>query len=379
VHEILVPKLNSNDATYTLVEWLLQDGEEARAGQPVAVIETSKAAEDLVAPSSGLLHRTAEVHTECRFGDAIGYIFPAEQDRLEFLDSHETDGAGGEPAEGDILITEPARELIHQRGIGHGQLLALGKKIILRTDVENLIRGGAQAQTPAGVMHTLPRRQWAVADVVTHSHRQTPTAFSVIKISAVATSDLRRRLADQGQPVVGLPELMIRATAGLRERHPLFFGSYRDDDHTVLVPEGAHVAVTVDAGSGLYTPVIRDADRKKVAQIGAILREFQVKAAHGSFKELDLAHGNIGLSLNMYTGVILTHPIVLPSHTCMLSLSGIEREIVLEKSGAPGTRPYFHLGIAYDHRVVNGRDTMLFLRDIKITFETAERLDALLV
>jgi 2-oxoglutarate dehydrogenase E2 component (dihydrolipoamide succinyltransferase) len=378
VHEVLVPKLNNNDVTYTLVEWLFQNGEEVQADEPVAVIETSKAAEDLIASSPGVLHRAAEVHTECRFGDVIGYIFPTEQDRREFLDGREADGPDSEPIEGDMLVTEPARELIHQRGIGHDQLLALGKKIIIRTDVENLVRAGARAQTAAGVMHTLPRRQWAVADVVTRSHRQIPSAFSVIKISATSISDVRRRLADQGHQVVGLPEFLIRAAAGLRARHPLFFGSYQDDDHTVLVPDGTHVAVTVDAGRGLYMPVVRDAGQKTVAQIGELLREFHVKAAHESFKELDLAPGNIGLSLNMYTGVILTHPIVLPSHTCMLSLSGIERELVLRKSAAPTARPFFHLGIAYDHRAINGRDAMLFLRDIKITFESAERLTALL-
>jgi 2-oxoglutarate dehydrogenase E2 component (dihydrolipoamide succinyltransferase) len=375
--DIVVPKLNNNDATYTLVEWLFDDGQTVPPDGVVAVVETSKAAQDLVASQGGVLHRLVDVHTECRFGDVIGHLFATEEDRQRFLRTAGAAQRPAEPDEDDIVVTEPARKLIQQLGIGHEQLLALGRKVIKRADVEDLVRAGARAHTPSGVVHTLPRRQWAVADVVARSHGSIPTAFSVMKIYAGAALQARRKLAGATGRVIGVPELLIKVVAAVRERHPLFFGSFQDD-RTVLVPDGAHVGVTIDAGKGLYVPVVRDAHTRSVADIADTLKEFHGKAVHESFREADLAGANIGLSLNTYTDVILTKPIVLPGNTCMLSLCGLEQELVLRKPDGVAVRPYFQLGIAYDHRAVNGRDAMLFLRDIKARFEGRDRLDALL-
>ncbi|MFD0579610.1 2-oxo acid dehydrogenase subunit E2 [Dactylosporangium darangshiense] len=164
----------------------------------------------------------------------------------------------------------------------------------------------------------------------------------------------RARAACKG---VGVVELLVRAIGTLRERHPLCFGAYQDDGG-VLVPEGAHVAVTVDAGNGLYLPVVRDVAALSLEQIAAALAAMREAARAGTLRAEDLAGANIGLSVTNYADVVLTQPIIPPGMTCMLSLAGTQRT------------DRFALGIAHDHRVVNGRDAVIVLRDVKRVLET---------
>jgi 2-oxoglutarate dehydrogenase E2 component (dihydrolipoamide succinyltransferase) len=168
----------------------------------------------------------------------------------------------------------------------------------------------------------------------------------------------------------GTVELLVMALAGLRERYPLFFGAFQED-RTVLVPDGAHIGVTIDVGDGLYLPVIRDASSRSFNEIADALADFQRKARGNGFRPEELSGGNIGLSLSAYTDVIVSQPIVFPGHSCMVSLTGTQR---VREPGGVGT---FCLGLSYDHRVINGRDAVMFLRELKAVFERRGRLQAL--
>ncbi|GAA4262893.1 2-oxo acid dehydrogenase subunit E2 [Dactylosporangium darangshiense] len=339
MREIVLPKLNTNDVTYTLLEWYGDDGDAVTEGAVVALVETSKTAEDILAPAGGVLQRVVGAKRECAHGDVIGYLFDSEAERLAFASTVTADAA-----EPELVITEPARLLMERTGIDPARVRGLGKAVIRRSDVEALI-----AAAPAGPRrYELPRQQRAVADVVTRSALSIPAAFTAMWID---TARVRRAKG------VGVVELLVRAIGTLRERHPLCFGAYQDDGG-VLVPEGAHVAVTVDAGNGLYLPVVRDVAALSLEQIAAALAAMREAARAGTLRAEDLAGANIGLSVTNYADVVLTQPIIPPGMTCMLSLAGTQRT------------DRFALGIAHDHRVVNGRDAVIVLRDVKRVLET---------
>jgi 2-oxoglutarate dehydrogenase E2 component (dihydrolipoamide succinyltransferase) len=368
VREIRLPKLNSNDVAYTLVEWYCADGDPVAEGAAVALVETSKTAEDLVAPSGGILHRAVDAPAERIPGDLVGYLFESEAERTAALVAPPRDDATGTAHDHPgLVVTEPARALIEQAGVDPARLAGLGKTVIRRSDVLALL---TDAHPSAGTSHPLSRQQRSVADVVTRSHASIPAAYTAIRVDATRTAGLRRELQASGQRAIGVVELLVKAIAGLRDRHPLCFGAYQDDG-SVLVPDGAHVAVTVDTGAGLYLPVVRHAGELTHAQIGDVLTAFSAKARHGTFRAEDLTGANIGLSLTNYTDVLFTQPIIPPGTTCMLALSGTHRDAVAGAGGTVVTRSWFSLGLAYDHRVVNGRDAVVFLRDVKHALERA--------
>jgi 2-oxoglutarate dehydrogenase E2 component (dihydrolipoamide succinyltransferase) len=373
MHEITLPKLNNNDETYVLVEWLAGDGQELAPDSPVAMVETSKAIEELVAEAGGVLQQVVEVNTECAIGAVIGRLFPTRQARLEYIAAASragSSGDGGTPAE-DVIITRSAREAAEELGVDIARLSALGKKVLRRRDVEEFASRAPAGETrpaseaaPAGSAGVrLSAAQQAVGQVVTRSHQDIPAAFLAVKVPVDAALELQGRLAGS-QIIVGLPELLVRAVAGLRELFPLFFGCYQPGGNVSLAP-GANVGITMDLGKGLYIPVVGNADNKSLAEIADIMADFRISALRGAFLERELAGGNITISLSNDADIVLAWPIIFPGQTCMLCLHATQEELFLDAQGDIATRRYVNLGITYDHRVVNGREATLFLQEIK--------------
>jgi 2-oxoglutarate dehydrogenase E2 component (dihydrolipoamide succinyltransferase) len=357
MHEITVPQVNSNDEAYILVEWLAADGAELAPDSPVAVLETSKTAEELAAEASGFLQQQVAVGAECRVGTVIGRLFPTEQARTEYLAAVPREASGTSPA-ADVVITKSAAAAAADLGVGADQLASLGKRVIKRQDVEALA-------ARAGVTEIrLSAAQQAIADVVTRSHQSIPAAFLAVKVPADAALRLRAVLAGESPADIGLPELLVKAVAGLRERFPLCFGSYRADG-TVSVIAGAHTGITLDLGHGLYVPVIKHADRLPLTEIASVLADLRISALRGSFRDADLSGGNITISLSNDPDTVLARPIVFPGQTCMLCLCGTQQEVYLTSAGTLDVRHVAHLGISYDHRVINGRDASDFLHELK--------------
>jgi 2-oxoglutarate dehydrogenase E2 component (dihydrolipoamide succinyltransferase) len=407
VLDIRIPKLNTVDVSYTLVEWLFSEGEVVPADAPVAVLETSKAAQELVCDRGGVLHRIVEAPAECPLGAVIGHVFESEDERGRFLSAHTEKGASQEsPGEAEPVVTKYALDLMTRHGITADRVRTLGKKIVKSADVERLVaESGSRAaaadaghlaaesdsraaaadaghlaaesgsRAPAGE-HIPSRAQRAVATVVTRAHQTIPAAFSVIKVHAADGLTLRRALAEQDGITIGFPELLVKCVASLHAAFPLFFASVRTDGSAALSAQ-ADVGVTVDVGTGLYIPVVRDAARTPMPHIASTLMEFRVKALRGQFEETDLTGGNITISLHDDAGIVLAQPLILPPHACMLTLGATQDELCLADSGEVRTRAYFNLGLAYDHRVINGRDAALFLTGIKRTFESPSLLRGL--
>lgn len=353
--EIAVPKLNNNDESYTLVDWLFDDGDLVPDGEDVVTVETSKAAEDLPCPQGGILHRLVAVSQECRPGEIIGRLFATEADRQNYL-AEPAKPAAKPTAEPDagLVVTEAARTLARQHGIDEDQLRALGKTIIKSSDVQALLA----AETPQPAAQGLDRTQQAIAAVVSKAHREIPAAFTVFKVAVDAVLELATVETERAGYPVGVPEFVIKAMAGLHEKFPTFFATLTDAG--LVAAQAPGIGVTVDVGKGLFIPVLPDPARRSVADIAETLMDYRIKAMRAAFREQDFAGASIVLSLNNDDGVLFARPIIFPGQVAMVSLGAVMDELTLTETGEVARRRVAHLGLTYDHRVINGRDAVLF-------------------
>ncbi|WP_431929057.1 2-oxo acid dehydrogenase subunit E2 [Nonomuraea jabiensis] len=371
--ELRVPKLNNNDTEYLLVEWLAEDGAAVVKGDPVVVLETSKAAEELMAEADGVLRRTARTGATCRPGDVIAHISdgsappPTASDPGAAADGSSpppvADSGAADGGSGPI-ITAPAQALIDEHGVDPARIRALGKKVIKRADVLALL------ETGTGDAQPLPPVQRAVAAAVTRSHETIPAAFTAVKLDAGPAIARARALGKEVRALIGLPELLVSAVASLHGQFPMCFAEPvtaggPGGELAVRPSPGPNVGVTVDVGNGLYVPVLRDADRLSVKEIAERLTAYRTKAAQGAFREDDLAGGNIVVTLHTDTAVLLAVPIVFPGQTCALSLCAPQHEFALDSAGNVVKRTTVTLGLAFDHRLVNGREAAMFLNAIR--------------
>lgn len=361
--EITVPKLNNNDDSYTLLEWLVADGQPVTVDAAVATVETSKACEDLLCTEAGVLRQIVSAGSECAPGEVIARVVePGTPD---------TAASGPAPTQApDIVVTAPAQALLDQLGIARERVLTLGLPVVRRADVEQLTTPDL-ADTGT---ETMPAGQRAVARTVTESHRSIPAAYTALRVDVTAALDLVRALGREWGKLVGLPELLIAALAGLHESFPRCFGQ-PVDEHTLRLPaDGCHIGVTIDVGTGLYVPVIRDAARAGLARIATTMTEFRMAAMRGTFREQDFADARIGVTLHNDPDVVQAVPLVFPGQTCALALTGTRVELVREPTGEIGSLMVATVGLAYDHRFVNGHDAIQFLRAVKKAMETPTRI-----
>lgn len=408
-----VPKLNNNDTSYVLVEWLAEDGQDVRDGDPIVLLETSKATEEVEAPADGVLRRLLAEGAECEPGQVIARLLAsADEPPAETTGTTETTetagaGSGGNPGEpptaappGDVsgvIVTAPARELIEAHGIAMERVYALGRKVIRRTDVEELL--GAQERSPAAADDaaaeegtaeedgtaendataedddaqwiTLSRAQQRTAEVVERSRREIPAAFTAMNVDVTEVLSLARDLTRRLRTLVGLPEMVVKAAGGLLDRFPMFFAEPGPGPRARRAAT-ADVGVTVDVGRGLFIPVVRDAGNRPLAEIAGDLVGFRKTALTGSFRERDLQGGAITLTLHTHDGIVFAVPIVFPGQTCALSLTAPRAEVVQDGPGF-AVRKTATVGLAYDHRYINGRDAAEFLGELRTALESPAR------
>jgi len=390
VPDIAIPKLNTIDTSYVLVEWLFAEGDEVPDDAAVAVVETSKAAEELVSDVGGILHRLVEPPADCPAGTVIGRLFADRAQRSAALRGEPAEaaatpaaGAATAPADAEappapsaqFIVTAPARELMARHGLGEDDLRALAKKIVRSADIEDLLdrRGPAVPADPAG--RRLSRSQLAVAEAVTLAHRTIPAAYCVAKVEADTALAYLDGVSRACGHTVGLPELLVKSIASAHGDFPLFFARLGEDG--VAVPADApRVGITVDVGTGLSVPVIADADRAPLPSLASALAELRGRALRGRLREADLAGANISLALNDDESIVAALPIIQPGQVGMLTFCSIQSELRLDTRGAPFAARFFHLGLAYDHRLLNGREAALFLRAVKASVEAPARLES---
>ncbi|GAA4046804.1 2-oxo acid dehydrogenase subunit E2 [Nonomuraea soli] len=342
--ELLVPRLNPNDTEYLLVEWVVENGAEVRAGEVVAVVESSKAATDLESPGDGVLVHEVKEGAWCEPGAVLGRV---------------TLGGSAAPApvaaSGDgVLITEPARALMAELGVTEAEIAGLGVAVVKRSHVEEV--AGRRSPAPASAAGGLPltRVQRAVARAVSMSHQTIPAAYTVMRFDVGQALARAEELTQQVRRPVGLAELFVHAIAALHPRFPLFFATL-DGDHALPSPT-PHVGVTFDLGEGLYVPVVRDPASLTVKELAVTLMRYRVAASKGEFKGAELTGATITLTLHTEPDVIMAIPFVFPGQVAALALPAARQE---------GERMVADVGLAYDHRLINGRDAALFLSALK--------------
>lgn len=356
--ELRIPKLNNNDDSYVLLEWAVPTGSPVRSGDCVATIETSKATSDLPVAEDGVLNHVLPAGSTCRPGDIVAHVGEAEAPVATVPVEP--------PRAGDPLITRAARELIEKHDIDMATVAALGLRVVKESDVAAL--AGA-AGDPART--ALSPHQRAVATAVSLSHAVIPAAFTVIKVSATALKHRQSTAGASAGAFIGLPELFVQSLAPLSAAFPRFFATVADD-LSLEFSATADIGITIDTGTGLYVPVIRDAGALDVSALAARLMSFRVSAMRRTFHDSDLDGARITVSLHTDPGIVLAQPIVFPGQVCTLSMSALHPELRLDATGAIETHEFFTVGIAYDHRVVNGRDAVLFLSALRDALESVD-------
>ncbi|GIH19620.1 2-oxo acid dehydrogenase subunit E2 [Rugosimonospora africana] len=328
---VVVPKLNNNDESYVLLGWLVADGAEVAAGDAVAEVETSKAVEELPAPCAGILCHEVATGAECRPGGRLAHVAAFEHDR----------GSGANPPSTGAGTSGPP---------GHE-----GPRVV-----------------------SLGRGQQQVGTVVSRGRREIPDAFAVYQASLDAFHGVEQAVNALGGPPLELLEVVVKLVGDLRERFPNCFAQLGPGLTELHLADQAHVGVTLDAGQGLFVPVVHAVEHRTLDEIADILADYRLRALHGTFAEHQLTEANIVVSWNFEPGVILVQPVIPPGLACALAVGGAFDEWIDDGTGLPRRVRAVNLALAHDHRIVNGAEAVGFLAALAALLADRQALSGLL-
>jgi len=400
--ELKVPEVGESITEVLIGTWKKREGEGVAADDSVVEIESDKATVELPAPAAGTISRILKASGEKAIvGEVIGYLEPAGAAAPAAARTPPAaPAATPTPAPAPAARVMPAAaRVLGEAGVPAAAASGTGPGgRITKTDALQAASRAAPPtprQPPAApaakaaaaplspvaggtrderyVLISPIRRRIAERLVEAQHQAALLTTFNEVDMSAVMA--LRGKFKDQFLErygvKLGFMSFFVRAAVEALRAVPQVNAEYRDPH--VVYRDYYDIGIAVGGGKGLVVPVIRNAELLSFAQIEQTIGEFARRAAENKLKLEELQGGTFTISNGGVYGSMLSTPIINPPQSGILGLHAIQ-DRPMAVGGQVVVRPMMYLALSYDHRLVDGREAVTFLKRIKDTIEDPTRL-----
>jgi 2-oxoglutarate dehydrogenase E2 component (dihydrolipoamide succinyltransferase) len=351
--ELKVPSVGESITEVEIGEWLKQEGAFAKQDEPVVVIETEKATLEVPAPVSGKVTQVLKKQGEhAAVGEVVGYMEqgdgaapPAEVPQITPEAPKVTKATPPPPAAVPPPPAVPPPAAVPPRGERPERLVPMSA--IRRRIAERLV----EARQNAALL----------------------TTFNEIEMSAV--NALRAKYQESFQAKynvkLGLMSFFVKASIEALKKIPEINAEIRGE--AILYRDYYDIGIAIGGGKGLVVPVLRNAERLTFADIEKKIVDFAERARQNQIKVEELQGGTFTISNGGIYGSLLSTPIVNPPQSGVLGLHAIEDRPVV-RNGEIVARPMMYVALTYDHRIVDGREAVTFLKHVKELIEDPARM-----
>ncbi|MEO0476303.1 MAG: 2-oxoglutarate dehydrogenase complex dihydrolipoyllysine-residue succinyltransferase [Planctomycetota bacterium] len=410
--ELKVPEVGESVTEVEIGRWLVKEGEAIKADQPLVELETDKVNQELPAPFDGALVKILmQAGDTASVGDVIAHLEQgaagsASSDSgsaaLEEAPKQEAIAPAAEPAKAesssDTKVMPAAQTLLDKHGLSAADITATGPGgRLLKEDVLKHIEDKSSAAAPATIQTPAPspapapagdrdeeivkmtplRRTIAKALVNAQQTAALLTTFNEVDMTAVMA--MRKQYQDQFVKKHGLKlgfmSFFVKASIEALKQFPAVNAEIRDDH--IVYKNYYDIGIAIGGGKGLVVPVLRNAERLSFAGVEKAIGDYAVKAKDNKLAMADLTGGSFTITNGGVYGSLLSTPIVNPPQSGVLGMHGIVRRPIAV--GEPGketieVRPMMYIALTYDHRIVDGREAVTFLKTIKEAIEDPARM-----
>jgi pyruvate dehydrogenase E2 component (dihydrolipoamide acetyltransferase) len=381
---VTLPRLGVTMTSATIVAWEKKEGDFVRQGELLVVIESEKAAIELESPYEGVLRKIlVEEEDEAQVGDPIAVI-AAEGEELDIEEALRRWEAGRVKQEAAAHVaaapSAPAAETPPPHRAGGRAGARVSPRVRRLAEELGVDLAAVAGMGPDGVITEKDVRAAAAGPAIKAKVKlnQVRKAMSVRMLSSwqnipqftqMATVNAENLLkAKAGLEVVSINDLVVKAVADAVAKNPEVNSSFAED--TVTIYEDVNVSVAMSTEQGLVVPVVRNADRKTVREIGREIREMQERAAANQLAGEDLSGGTITVSNLGFYGVETGTPIINPPQSCMVFVGSIRKAALVGEDDEIRVAPVLELSIAYDHRFIDGMTASRFTTGLKEELES---------
>jgi len=380
---ILVPALGESVVEATIARWLKKEGERVEPGEPLVELETDKVNLEVGAEKAGVLTKIERQEGEdVKIGDVLGVI--SESGSIPTLPAERVEApVAARPSE-KTKATPSARRLAQEQGIDLKDLSGTGSgdQITLQdvqARIEQMQKSKSdKVETPVAFASAAPagdrreerrrlsRRRRTIAQRLVEAQHNAAMLTTYNEVDMSIVMELRKLHKESFQKKygvgLGIASFFVKAAVGALKEFPQINSELQGDE---LVQKYYYdIGVAIGAEEGLVVPVLRDADQMSIAQIEIGIRSFVQKSNQGTLSLDDLRGGTFTITSGGVFGSLMSTPILNPPQAAILGLHKIEDRPVVQ-SGQIVIRPMMYIALSYDHRVVDGRESVQFLSSIK--------------
>ena len=415
--ELKIPEIGESITEVEIGGWLKTEGQIVTKDEPVVTLESEKATVELPAPDSGVLGQILKPKgATAKVGEVIAYLEKDDSKTSvkerepktsqkkalpDFAPENEpAEESGGSKPSPESRIMPAAARVMAEQGLRVEEIKPTGpggrllKEDVLKSSTSEEKSKAASAPprrepetstmlirkpTPATdrqeevVPMTMLRR--TVAERLVHGQHSAAllTTFNEVDMSAVI--ELRKQYADDFQKKynvkLGFMSFFVKAAIDALKQYPAVNAEVRDTN--IVYHNYFDIGVAIGGGKGLVVPVLRNAERMSFAEIEVAIGDFARRAKENKLKIEELQGGTFTISNGGVYGSLLSTPIVNPPQSGVLGMHTIQERPVA-REGSVVIRPMMYLALTYDHRLVDGREGVTFLKRIKEVIESPARM-----
>jgi len=387
VIDIVVPVLPESVADATVATWHVAEGDSVSVDQNLVDIETDKVVLEVVAQDNGVVGKI--IHDE---GDTV-----LGNQKIGELNAGAT-AASAAPAvqeeanSGDEIASPSVRRLMTENGLSASDVKGSGKGgRISKEDVEAAIanKGAAKAAPKAAAAAPavqavgertqkrvpMTRLRKTIATRLLEAKNSTAMLTTFNEVNMKPIMDLRKQYKDLFEKThdtrLGFMSFYVKAVVEALKRFPAVNASIDGDD--IVYHNFFDISIAVSTPRGLVTPVLRDADQMSMAGVENGIRDLAIKGRDGKLSIDDMTGGNFTITNGGVFGSLLSTPILNLPQAAILGMHKIQ-ERPMAVDGKVEILPMMYLALSYDHRLIDGKESVGFLVTIKELLEDPTRL-----
>lgn len=399
--DILVPDLPESVADATVATWHKKPGDAVRRDEVLVEIETDKVVLEVPASADGILDAVLEdegttvtsrqILGRLREGNSTGKETSAKSEEKDSTPAQRQQASLAE--QNNDALSPAIRRLLGEHNLEASAINGTGVGgRITREDVEKHLAKApaakAEAKAPAAAPAPQPalgargekrvpmtRLRKRVAERLLEAKNSTAMLTTFNEVNMKPIMDLRKQYGDAFEKRhgirLGFMSFYVKAVVEALKRYPEVNASIDGDD--VVYHNYFDVSMAVSTPRGLVTPVLRDVDLLGMADIEKNIKELAVKGRDGKLTVEDLTGGNFTITNGGVFGSLMSTPIINPPQSAILGMHAI-KDRPMAVDGKVEILPMMYLALSYDHRLIDGRESVGFLVTIKELLEDPTRL-----
>jgi len=401
--EVKVPVLPESVSDATIATWHKKPGDAVKRDENLVDLETDKVVLEVPAPADGVLKEikqqtgatvlSQQVLAVIEEGAAAAAT-PAKAapaaPAAPKAAAAPAPAAPPAPAAKTSDLSPAGQRVATENKIDPSQVAGTGRGgQVTKEDLVNFMRTGqasapsAKAPSPATATPgsrpeervTMTRMRAKIAERLMQSKNSIAMLTSFNEINLAKVSAMRKELGEAFEKVngikLGFMSFFVKAACEALKRHPIVNASV--DGNDIIYHGYQDISVAVSTDKGLVTPVLRDAQSMSFADIEKQISAYAKAAREGGLKLEDLQGGTFTITNGGTFGSLFSTPIVNPPQSAILGMHTIKDRAIVQ-DGQVIAAPMMYVAISYDHRIIDGKDAVLFLVDIKNQLENPQRM-----